>query len=262
MAGHPTIGTAFVLAQKHLIQKIEPETTLTFEEGVGIIPVTPELYPEKTVDNPKLLPADAMVAPYYRKFLLTLADHGVEVVDLLKIFQQERGRSPEPLTLRSDPHWSNRAAQVAAQAIGRRLERYGFVKDARHNADGFSVKESSIVFKGETIKLAKVFTPDGKPYEDAQASPLLVVGDSNMQIYDFGDPNMDWTPEGVNHAGFTAHLARATGTIPSLYAVQAFTPGMLNREPKEFWAGRKVVVFLADVRVIGWNPWPVVNLRK
>jgi trans-2,3-dihydro-3-hydroxyanthranilate isomerase len=40
MAGHPTIGTAFVLAHKHLIQATEPETTLTFEEGVGIITVT------------------------------------------------------------------------------------------------------------------------------------------------------------------------------------------------------------------------------
>jgi trans-2,3-dihydro-3-hydroxyanthranilate isomerase len=39
MAGHPTIGTAFVLAHKHLIQATEPETTLMFEEGVGIITV-------------------------------------------------------------------------------------------------------------------------------------------------------------------------------------------------------------------------------
>ncbi len=40
MAGHPTVGTAFVLAREHLIQLTEPETTITFEEGVGVIPVT------------------------------------------------------------------------------------------------------------------------------------------------------------------------------------------------------------------------------
>jgi trans-2,3-dihydro-3-hydroxyanthranilate isomerase len=40
MAGHPTIGTAFVLAHEQLIQISEPETTVLFEEGVGIIPVT------------------------------------------------------------------------------------------------------------------------------------------------------------------------------------------------------------------------------
>src|SRR5262249_2170577 len=40
MAGHPTIGTAFVLAHKGMIQLREPETTITFEEGVGAVPVT------------------------------------------------------------------------------------------------------------------------------------------------------------------------------------------------------------------------------
>src|SRR5207244_5741979 len=40
MAGHPTVGTAFVLAREGMIQLTEPETTITFEEGVGVIPVT------------------------------------------------------------------------------------------------------------------------------------------------------------------------------------------------------------------------------
>jgi trans-2,3-dihydro-3-hydroxyanthranilate isomerase len=40
MAGHPTVGTAFVLAREHLIRLAEPETTITFEEGVGAVPVT------------------------------------------------------------------------------------------------------------------------------------------------------------------------------------------------------------------------------
>lgn len=40
MAGHPTVGTAFVLAREHLIQLVEPETEIIFEEGVGPIPVT------------------------------------------------------------------------------------------------------------------------------------------------------------------------------------------------------------------------------
>jgi trans-2,3-dihydro-3-hydroxyanthranilate isomerase len=39
MAGHPTVGTAFVLAHKQLVQTSQ-ETTITFEEGVGPIPVT------------------------------------------------------------------------------------------------------------------------------------------------------------------------------------------------------------------------------
>ena len=40
MAGHPTVGTAFVLAHEGMIRLVEPETTITFEEGVGAVPVT------------------------------------------------------------------------------------------------------------------------------------------------------------------------------------------------------------------------------
>jgi trans-2,3-dihydro-3-hydroxyanthranilate isomerase len=40
MAGHPTVGTAFVLAHEGILQPGEPETTSTFEEGVGVVPVT------------------------------------------------------------------------------------------------------------------------------------------------------------------------------------------------------------------------------
>ncbi|HVF56169.1 MAG TPA: PhzF family phenazine biosynthesis protein [Pyrinomonadaceae bacterium] len=39
MAGHPTVGTSFVLAREHLVEPAETETTITLEEGVGPIPV-------------------------------------------------------------------------------------------------------------------------------------------------------------------------------------------------------------------------------
>jgi trans-2,3-dihydro-3-hydroxyanthranilate isomerase len=39
MAGHPTVGTAFVLALEQLIDGSNPETMVRFEEGVGVIPV-------------------------------------------------------------------------------------------------------------------------------------------------------------------------------------------------------------------------------
>ncbi|HWW74105.1 MAG TPA: PhzF family phenazine biosynthesis protein [Pyrinomonadaceae bacterium] len=42
MAGHPTIGTTFVLAREHLIRRDERETKITLEEGVGPIPVRVE----------------------------------------------------------------------------------------------------------------------------------------------------------------------------------------------------------------------------
>src|SRR5215204_4478835 len=42
MAGHPTVGTAFVLAREHLIPRGGRETNIVFEEGVGPVPVRVE----------------------------------------------------------------------------------------------------------------------------------------------------------------------------------------------------------------------------
>jgi len=42
MAGHPTVGTAFVLAREHLIPRAGRETSIIFEEGVGPVPVRVE----------------------------------------------------------------------------------------------------------------------------------------------------------------------------------------------------------------------------
>lgn len=39
MAGHPTVGTSFVLAREHLVRRDAKETTIILEEGVGPIPV-------------------------------------------------------------------------------------------------------------------------------------------------------------------------------------------------------------------------------
>ena len=39
MAGHPTVGTSFVLAREHLIRRDERETTIVLEEGIGPVPV-------------------------------------------------------------------------------------------------------------------------------------------------------------------------------------------------------------------------------
>src|ERR687885_1358209 len=39
MAGHPTVGTSFVLAREHMVRRDGRETAITLEEGVGPVPV-------------------------------------------------------------------------------------------------------------------------------------------------------------------------------------------------------------------------------
>ena len=40
MAGHPTVGTSFILAREHMIERGGDESVIKLEEGVGTIPVT------------------------------------------------------------------------------------------------------------------------------------------------------------------------------------------------------------------------------
>jgi trans-2,3-dihydro-3-hydroxyanthranilate isomerase len=40
MAGHPTVGTSFILAREHMIKPDPVETSIKLEEGVGTIPVS------------------------------------------------------------------------------------------------------------------------------------------------------------------------------------------------------------------------------
>ena len=42
MAGHPTVGTTFVLAREHMIRRDGRETNIVLEEGVGPVPVRVE----------------------------------------------------------------------------------------------------------------------------------------------------------------------------------------------------------------------------
>ncbi|HEX3559270.1 MAG TPA: PhzF family phenazine biosynthesis protein [Pyrinomonadaceae bacterium] len=42
MAGHPTVGTSFVLAREHMIRRDSDETNIVLEEGVGPVPVRVE----------------------------------------------------------------------------------------------------------------------------------------------------------------------------------------------------------------------------
>ena len=40
MAGHPTVGTSFVLAREHMVEVSEAKPGIRLEEKVGVIPVT------------------------------------------------------------------------------------------------------------------------------------------------------------------------------------------------------------------------------
>jgi hypothetical protein len=230
---------------------------------VGVVPTAMEVFPEKYVDRPELVPADGIVAPYRRKFVHLLSQYGVEVVDLLEVLRAHRtGPQADQLVLKTDYHWSNLGAILSAQAITERLQRYDFVQKARASVKAYSAAPVFVNGLGQSVEVWPVTMPDGRPWEAAKESPILVVGDSNTQIYGVLNPVRDWLPGSPDHADFAAQISRFAGIQASVIAIQGFTPDMLNREPVSTWNGRRVVVWVMDAcHVVADLPWGDVRLK-
>ena len=190
------------------------------------IPSIEEVYPENFLDT---VPPDLTVQPAMRRLMLSLLERDVEVLDLLRPFQAARERLPariearRPLEQRAD-----RAGGVArgrtAAPLRVRAGR-GRSGQALHHQAGQNRRRS------RRRRHAQVIAPSGKLYDDVERSPVLVVGDSNLQIYEYQNENLTRTGE---HAGFTAHLARHLGLPVSLEASGGFRLAQLNREPELF----------------------------
>lgn len=141
-------------------------------------------------------PKTTTVAPWLRKVALNLLRSGVEVVDLMPLFQKARADGGENLYLPADGHWSDRAQQIAATEIGRRLKRYDVVKAALKLPAKFSTNAEHAGFAGAVfdmltpaeqaevqasvndMPLTVVRTTAGVQFEEPADSPVVVIGDS------------------------------------------------------------------------------------
>ena len=214
------------------------------------IPSIEEVYPENFLDAP---PADLTVQPAMRRFLLSLLEKDIEVVDLLRPFQA--ARDGYRLGLKRDDHWNNVQIELAASLVAARLRRYAFVQAATAQSKRYTTRAAAIGGDRGVNEMRQVLTPAGKLYDDVEQSPVLVVGDSNLQIYQYQNENLTRTGE---HAGFTAHLARHLGLPVSLVASGGFRLSQLNREQEEL-EGRRVLIFVGAAWVLSYMPWAPIT---
>ena len=210
------------------------------------IPSIEEVYPENFLDAP---PADLTVQPVMRHLMLLLLERDVEVVDLLRPFQA--ARAGYRLGLKRDDHWNNVELELAASVVAERLRRYGFVQAAAGQAKRYTTRPNRIGGDRGVSEMRQVLAPSGKMYEDVEESPVLVIGDSNLQIYQYSNENLTATGE---HAGFSAHLARHLNLPVSLEAQGAFRLSQLNREV-ELFTRRRVVMFVGAAWMLSVYPW-------
>ncbi|MEZ5304855.1 MAG: hypothetical protein R3F11_30030 [Verrucomicrobiales bacterium] len=182
------------------------------------IPIKPMIYPEKLTgsafDRPLKHPdADAL----YRE----LEASGVRVIDLTEILWSAKQASPEPLFLKTDTHWTPEGmaffAATLAEALrhrpwmadlpaDRRFQKTEVPREGLGDLVGMLGLEGTRAFEAEHIAVREVFAqPGGEPFAPDPAAPVVLLGDSFVNIY--ADESLGW---GAG-AGFAAHLAMQLG---------------------------------------------------
>jgi hypothetical protein len=157
--------------------------------------------------------ASKVVSPTLDLIARLSAAH-VETIDLFALFSKPSADAHEPYYLARDTHWSPVAAELAAIAVAARIKELHWLDlgEAEYSVRTIGVRRRSDIarmtgtprieaaFPAEQVDGRQVFDKTGANYKDDPASPVLVLGDSFLRIYQTDAPTA---------AGFISHLARA-----------------------------------------------------
>lgn len=240
-----------------------------------LVPVPPKaaIYPEKL--DPKIDPATVpSLGAYYAK----LKEAGVEVLDLEAAFKAEKVSNPsQQLYCATDSHWSPYACQLVAGLVA---AKYKSLPQVNENAlrDLIVLPAHPLEFQGdllddarkasvpkESLPLARAglaVPPDGKDVTTVETdaakseSPILVMGDSHLQVFRRGGAML------AQQGGFVDHLQVALSIGTDEYSMQAGGADGPRREiaratvkNPDFWAKKKVVIWVFTVREFTFGKW-------
>jgi hypothetical protein len=179
------------------------------------MPVKPSIYPDKLTR--RAAPGGQRFSSHTVELISRLRKAGVEVSDLFKTFrgwrETDSSSGIEPYYLVRDTHWSGKAVTIAAQEVAEHIRRLGW---ADPGSTEYDLRPVIVKRRSDIAQMVKVpgieekFPPEdvlcyqvvqkngGKPYQDDPHSPVLVLGDSFLRIYQTDEPTA---------AGFISHLA-------------------------------------------------------
>lgn len=230
-----------------------------------LVPVPPKaaIYPKHLAAN-----VDSATVPGLADFLAKLKAEGVEVLDLEAEFRKHLVEKPEvQLYCSTDSHWSPYACELVAGLVAERF------KALQQPDAGFKVlDEEKLEFLGDLIEaeqkagMEKEVLPlrrAGKAdaegvslVEGDVSSPLVVIGDSHLQVFRRGGAML------ATQAGFIDHLqARLNATVQE-FSMQAGGADGPRREVAratvsnpDFWKSKKAVVWLFTAREFTQGRW-------
>lgn len=244
------------------------------ERGIALLvasaPGKASVYPDRL--SARVARTHTDVHGHARTFMDRLDEAGVANVDLFGVFESARARGDTPpLYLLQDTHWSPEGLRGAAAAVADRVRAEGWIETGtvdyaerrvtiERQGDVLRMMDSARIgaaFAPETVDCAQtVDSATGEPYADDPESPILVLGDSFLRIYQHDAPGA---------AGFIAHLAREMKTplasIVNDGGASTLVRQELQRKP-ELLRGKKLVIWEfveRDLR-FGMEGWQVVSL--
>jgi hypothetical protein len=220
--------------------------------------------PTKLDVEPSLLGGKSgqVVQPWSRKLLAELAKNGVETVDLWKAL------SGKGLWRKQDTHWKPAGAKAAADVLAARIRAYAWFSEASKQSVALSKKDTlwtdfgdlrgrlsdaaKAKFAQERVECIVFSGPDGNPWVDPETSPILLVGDSYLGVYQNIAPRS---------AGFSSHLTSSLSVPVSMimgWGGGPEAPQKLSDRGPQALAGRRLVVWVMSVRDLfqfpgGWS---------
>ncbi len=239
-----------------------------------VLPVPPKaaIYPEKIVPDVDLNGQSA--APFLERFYGELRARGIDVVDVVPAFVQNRANERGPVFCKTDSHWSGFGCVLAAQTIAARL-REKFAAQPRKN---YATDWKETELTGDLVDLlgAKSRKPapekvpvrivsekeTGAAVNPDPNSPLLIVGDSHTLVFhDFHGEKAGLIDQLANELGFAPDLIGTRGSGATAVRISLYRR---NLKDPDYLSKKKVIVWCFAAREFtesdqGWEKVPVAK---
>lgn len=212
----------------------------------------------------------------FEQFKQDLEREGVIVFDPAPLLRDRWLRTGEDQFLKTDTHWTCRAAQTVAAALHELIEsrsllppgqptQYQTRTKAVSNLGDIAVMlrlpDDQTLFARETVEIRQVLDRHDQAWQPDKASDILLLGDSFTNIY--SEPSMNWGTS----AGLAEHLSFALGRsadrISQNDAGAFATRQTLARElarGNDRLAGKRLVVWEFAARELAVGDWKTLPL--
>lgn len=235
------------------------------------VPTKLEVYPEYFYPS---MPAneDQFINPYGRKFIKELCESGIEVIDLLPEFiavKDSLRKENKFLYQKQDTHWTTDGIELTARLISKRIQQcqwYPGISKEKYRIQEINFQQIGDIvsrldmtdqskYKTQILTARQILRSNGELYNDDKNSPVLMMGDSYLGVYQL---------TGCKAAGVSAHVAYNT-KFP-VYVTMSYGggPDMIDRIKRMGSTGlknTKIVIWIMTARDLFnyYNEWKIIE---